>query len=713
MLNISHFLPALRNLACMAVLLTFPWKAISVPSFNATDPSDIESLMLELPGFSTTGAAPRQAAAPLNNKDQARSAVNRLQTELRETGELRNIITLAPRLMELLPEDTGIRNMYALALTARDDVATASKLAATKLNVNDSSDLYALLAFAAMAKASGDLDGAASAASRAIAIVPEHPYAYNLLGQVYISRNDYTKALDHFQAATEHAPRFVAAWSNLGAVQFLRGESGEAWLSFSKAIELSPGFCAPRIGRAAISTAQGDSANAISDLEACLESQPGNLRASRQLAHSYLMAGRLGDAEKIAQTHLSSDEPYFNKILADIYLRQDQAGKAIKHLRAIARPDSQTHYLMSFAEMFEGNPKGAVEHIQQALALQPGSATLEVTSQIYAFYSGAPVERARLVELGKDPAVGQLALYLAGNMQASDNNIDKAYKYWNEAGNLLPGFTLKGVSTQEISKSTRAGEQKYLALGLLYYLKGFYPASLSEFNKALSINPKSIQTNYFAALASVHAADNSKTRKYLEQSLKSAPGFFPANYLLAELLVKQGEIDAAIKHYNAAADTLPDAGVLVKLGLLYDQKGNRDDAAQAYRKFIAHYPDNFIGYNQLAWMYTRDGVNLMEALELAKKADKLRPDNASVNDTLGWIYFQNKDYKQAEKYLQHANDISNGNNPDILFHLASLKKAQGDTSTAKLLVEKALKTKNFESASEARKLQRQLQRNQP
>jgi tetratricopeptide (TPR) repeat protein len=508
----------------------------------------------------------------------------------------------------------------------------------------------------------------------------------------------------------ELAPKFATGWSNLGTVQFLQGDPGVAKASFSTAIKLSPNFCAPRIGRSTILANSGYIDNAIADLEVCLQSEPRHLLVNRKLAVLYLQVARLEDAKKVAET-LSQDDALLSKtVLADIYLRQNQSREARKQLQSITNPDPQILYLLSFCDMLEGQSKDAIERIRQAEALQPDSATLQIASMVFTFAADRPVDNANQQQLSKDAAIGKLALFLAGNVQAASGNMKKAYDLWTEAEDVLPGFTLDGVSFDQVSKSISSAEQRSLALGMLYYLKNLYPASLSEFNKALAINADSFLANYFSAIANAQVGNKVEAVEHLKRSLKQAPEFFPANYMLAESYLQKRDIDSAIPHYQAAANSKADGGVLIKLGLLYEQKNRQQDAEAAYRKFIENYADNFIGYNQLAWMFTRNGERLDEALKLATKANELQPGNASINDTIGWIYFQKNDYTKAKRHLSLANTISKGNNADILFHLASLEYALGKTENAKALVEKALQTSaNFESRSQAQKLLTKLQ----
>lgn len=710
MLTKKNIPGVLTKLGSYAILLLLSQPAAAIPSLYSADDSQNESLLQELTTLITTDYAPQPSSATLQNPQQAKQVLQYLEKEFRETGELGNIIALAPRITELLPNDPSIKYLHAIALAAKGDTASARRIIKEQKKENGSAAVYAFIAQAAIAKSSGKLNEASAAASKAISIDAEHPYPYNLLGQIEATRQNYAKALVNFQTAVRYAPKFAAGWSNLGAAQLLQDDPDTAETSFSTAIKLSPNYCAPRIGRATIFVNSGYIESAITDLEVCIKTEPEQLQANKQLAALYLQAARLDDAKKIAQSLTTLDAAFSKTVLADIYLRQNQPKEARKQLQTIANPGAQTHYLLSFCDMLEGQNKDAIKHIKQAEKLLPDSATLQIASLVFSFNADEPIDQKSLKKLSKDVAIGKLALFLAGNVQASSGNMKEAYRLWNEAEGLLPGFTLDGVPLNTVSKSITAAEQHSLALGMLYYLKNLYSASLSEFNKALAINSNSFLANYFSAIAYAQVNNNNQVANHLKHSLDQAPGFFPANYMLAEAYLQNRDIDTAIKYYQAAADSKADGGVLIKLGLLYEQKNRQQDAATTYRKFIEHYADNFIGYNQLAWMYTRNGENLDEALKLAKKADELQPGNASVNDTLGWIYFQKNEYIKAKKHLSLANTISKGNNADILFHLASLEYALGEIANAKTLVEKALSSStNFESISQAKELLAKLQ----
>jgi tetratricopeptide (TPR) repeat protein len=94
---------------------------------------------------------------------------------------------------------------------------------------------------------------------------------------------------------------------------------------------------------------------------------------------------------------------------------------------------------------------------------------------------------------------------------------------------------------------------------------------------------------------------------------------------------KKGELDAALKEYNAASRNLPVAHL--HMGNIYFQKKDFNGAEAAYKKAIEQSKDPR-AYNNLAWLYYTTGAKLEEAEVLAQQATRLRPDSQEFADTL-------------------------------------------------------------------------------
>jgi tetratricopeptide (TPR) repeat protein len=58
-------------------------------------------------------------------------------------------------------------------------------------------------------------------------------------------------------------------------------------------------------------------------------------------------------------------------------------------------------------------------------------------------------------------------------------------------------------------------------------------------------------------------------------------------------------------------------------------------------------------------------------------------------DSLGWVYFQRGDYKNAIIWLEKADKASNGD-PEVLEHLGDVRRAMGDREEAAKIYKQAI-----------------------
>ena len=96
---------------------------------------------------------------------------------------------------------------------------------------------------------------------------------------------------------------------------------------------------------------------------------------------------------------------------------------------------------------------------------------------------------------------------------------------------------------------------------------------------------------------------------------------------------RKGELDSAIKEYEAASKQLPMA--YLYLGNISFQKKELDEAERYYLEAMRKDPGNADACNNLAWLYYTKRANLEEAEELALKALTLNPAKKDIyQDTL-------------------------------------------------------------------------------
>jgi tetratricopeptide (TPR) repeat protein len=94
---------------------------------------------------------------------------------------------------------------------------------------------------------------------------------------------------------------------------------------------------------------------------------------------------------------------------------------------------------------------------------------------------------------------------------------------------------------------------------------------------------------------------------------------------------KRGELEAALKEYEAAAKNMPLAYLYV--GNVCFQQKRFEDAQRAYKKAIKK-TGSPEAYNNLAWLYYETNADMEEAERLAGKAVDLSPGSEAFKDTL-------------------------------------------------------------------------------
>ena len=178
------------------------------------------------------------------------------------------------------------------------------------------------------------------------------------------------------------------------------------------------------------------------------------------------------------------------------------------------------------------------------------------------------------------------------------------------------------------------------------------------------------------------------------------------------VLREAGKLDAAIEAYLEALDKL-EANKRIKgepknrakdslryslTGLYVDNK-EVDKAAKQLQTLIKRDPENPTYKNDLGFIWADHDMNLEESEKLVREAldldqkrqQKAKEDgkldtveeNAAYLDSLGWVLFKQKKYKEALPYLKKASaDEDEGNHLEIWDHLADVYMALGQKKDA-------------------------------
>jgi len=106
------------------------------------------------------------------------------------------------------------------------------------------------------------------------------------------------------------------------------------------------------------------------------------------------------------------------------------------------------------------------------------------------------------------------------------------------------------------------------------------------------------------------------------------------------------------------------------------------------KKVLARHPNYAMALNFLGYIYALRKIHLKKAQHLVEYALQHEPRNPYFFDSLGWIYFQQKRYKQALLFLKRAYEKL-PREAAVIFHMARIYAQIGRKKKALALYRKA------------------------
>ena len=256
--------------------------------------------------------------------------------------------------------------------------------------------------------------------------------------------------------------------------------------------------------------------------------------------------------------------------------------------------------------------------------------------------------------------------------------LDPKHKYaWNNLGRAYLGIQKPDDAVRAFQKAIEIDpydEFAYNNLGLAYWRQQKYEEAVGAFRKQLEINP--LEEFAHGNLGAMYV----EWRKYAEA-------------------VPELEKAASLKPENAFYQ--------IGLGQAYLNLDQPDKALAAFDKAVELQPSPLV-WNDVAYELSKRKVHLDRAQQYAESAiaataaalrnvslDHLRLEDlvlvgalAAHWDTLGWVYFQRGELKQAEEFINAAWLLDP--HAEIGDHLAQIYERRGDKAKAERLYAMAL-----------------------
>jgi tetratricopeptide (TPR) repeat protein len=193
------------------------------------------------------------------------------------------------------------------------------------------------------------------------------------------------------------------------------------------------------------------------------------------------------------------------------------------------------------------------------------------------------------------------------------------------------------------------------------------------------------------------------------EAIGQSPQLLSAYYALAGLYLRERRAEAALEQFRQLLAVNPkQAGAHMMMGVIYDSQRQPENSEKHYRACLEIEPKFAPAANNLAYLLVERGGDLNEALKLAQSAKSQLPEEPSVMDTLGWVYYKKGLYDSAIGEFK-ASLAKAGENPTVAYHLGLAYHQKGEAEKARAELKRALELSgSFEGAEQARKLLAEL-----
>jgi len=150
----------------------------------------------------------------------------------------------------------------------------------------------------------------------------------------------------------------------------------------------------------------------------------------------------------------------------------------------------------------------------------------------------------------------------------------------------------------------------------------------------------------------------------------------------SRILREMSDVQSALEVLDAALDRFPNSiSIRYSHALLAAELGLVEVAEKDLRFIISEQPENAAALNALGYTLADQTQRYEEAEVLIRQAFILRPEDASIVDSMGWISYRLGHLAAAEKFLQRAWALDR--NPEIAAHLGEVLWAIGERKDAR------------------------------
>jgi tetratricopeptide (TPR) repeat protein len=680
-------------------------------------------------------------------RNQPRTAEAQLETAA-ELSPLRSGRHLALANFKLLSGSIDSAKRLALDLTQK---------------VPDYVPPYSVLA--AIAAAEQKYDDCAGLIRKVLVRDPGNIEALMINGRMLLAQGKLTNAIAQFDQINSLYGKVPQAELELGRAYILNGDLNKAVANLNQAITADPSLTDAVLLLADINTRKGNPSSAIASLKKLIAEKPGIAQAHFLLAGAYVIHGKLSEAtntlhQLIATFPPDAKVPYLLGMVLVQQGNNSEARRAFERARELSPDYIPALEQLVNLDLFEKQYRAARQRVSEQMARDSSSADpwLLIAKIELAQEDNEQAEAALLKANQLNPAL-RMPYDLLARLYVANHKQEQALLQLNELvarrTNDLVALMQIGVLHSELKDYVRARDtyERVLAinprfvpalnnlanlsferfgqldkaceyarrardlspgdpfaadtLGWLLYQKHDYSYALTLLQESAAKLPDEPEVHFHLAMTYYMLDQPELALLVLQRVLDSSKDFHQkdeALRCLALLNLNVATADAAtVQKLEAQLLQDSDPVALDRLACIHERDGSSDKAINAWERLLASNPKNARAVEHLARLYDTYQHNCQKALEIAKDAHSLDPDDPHIAYTLGRLAFKNGDHRWAFSLLQEsARKLSA--EPQVLFDFAWSSFSVGRFAEAEAAMKEVSRTNEASSkAQEARR----------
>lgn len=447
------------------------------------------------------------------------------------------------------------------------------------------------------------------------------------------------------------------------------------------------------LNMAEIYSRSGRQEMALNQLEAVLNLDPGDLPILYLLTDAYLELGRLEEAngvlDRIIEISGSSFELHLKKFQNyNALLRDDLALAELEIMRELDPGNLLTLHRISRYYQELGKLDEAEETLLDARERNPNDQrTTLFLAELYLQQEKWDEAGNLILHSIENPVVPpaekiDLARFLY--MQSSRNpSVPRLTNYLDQAIGLIARTESEYAPAQLFTAEYYLNQnEQERALESLENAIALTPDNGEAWAQRFQILFSSQQYNEIIALS--ETAESSAPDNPFIQFFTGASYMLEGHYESAGHWLYQASLLSAPRDFRSVIyATLADVRV---------ENGEWEEARSDYERALRLNRDNHNALNNYAYyitLYEEEEEKLMEALDMAKRALAMEPDNPSYLDTLAWAYFKTGNTAAAKEYIEQALDAG-AEGAEVYEHMGDIQQSSGNHTEAIYWWQKAL-----------------------